>query len=244
MKRREGLREYLGVWKYKGDKSKHKAMITNKDKVVHFLPNSTHLDDIIEYYNLLDDPRETIDLSKDRKHKKGIQFWLKKLNALTTPLITTTPTTTPTTPVPVTLDPITSAPTTMSPTKATGNPTTVAPTKSTDPTTGAPTVCENNLDFRVNKKNERSCNWVCIRESRRTNLCKRTQVFRACPISCGLCCADDPKFTFKTETKPHPDKDCVWIAKKYMRRKRYCNKLNIKKVCLFTCSNCYNLVKV
>jgi len=80
--KKKGLRNYLGVWNYNGDKPKHEAMITNKYKVVHLLPNSTHPDGIVEYYDLKVDPGETTDLSKNRKHKKGIQRLMKKLDEL------------------------------------------------------------------------------------------------------------------------------------------------------------------
>ena len=194
--KKKGLRNYLGVWLYNGEKPQEEAMITNKYKVVHILPNSTHPNGTVEYYNLLDDPGETIDLSKTHIYRNRMQFLLKNLNALTTPLSTATPTMH----VPMTLAPIASAPTAMPPTKVTGNPTIVMPTKSTDPPTGAPT--------------------------------------------CGLCCADDPKFRFKTFDYPHPDKDCAWVTKRYMRKKRYCNNLNIKIVCLFTCDNYLAMAEV
>merc|ERR1711957_1046761 len=102
---------------------------------------------------------------------------------------TAAPTAAPTTPAPT--SPPTSSPTTLAPT-------TSAPTETTDAPTGAPTVCENDLTFRVNGIAKKSCNWAILKNKRRKNLCKRIDVNPACPVACGACCADDSTYTFTT----------------------------------------------
>ena len=61
-----------------------RAIINHKEeKVIHFLPNNTHPDGIVEYYNLKNDPGETKDLSTEKQYRKRIRRLLKKLNMLT-----------------------------------------------------------------------------------------------------------------------------------------------------------------
>jgi len=81
-KKKEGLRNTLGVWNYKGGKPKREAMLTNRYKLVHFPPNCTYPDGIVEYYDLKADPGEKRDLSKKRHHRKGIQLLMNKLDEL------------------------------------------------------------------------------------------------------------------------------------------------------------------
>jgi len=57
-------------------------MITNKYKVVHLLPNSTHPDGTVEDYDLKVDPGETTDLNQNWWHKKGIPHLMRKLDEL------------------------------------------------------------------------------------------------------------------------------------------------------------------
>jgi len=102
-----------------------------------------------------------------------------------------------------------------------------------------PTVCESDPDFRVDKKEKKDCGWVSKKGdkgNRRKNMCTRDDVLLSCPVACGLCCADDADFTFKTDSKKK--KNCFWIRKKYKKRKEYCDKAKVNAVCADSCRSC------
>ena len=67
---------------------------------------------------------------------------------------------------------------------------------------------------------------------------KKTVILKACPVACGVCCADDPTYVFETDREEYPAQNCAWIAKKFEARKRYCDKKMIKAACPLTCDNC------
>jgi len=117
----------------------------------------------------------------------------------------------------------------------------VAPTSApATAVTTAPTVCESDLDFRVNAKKERSCNWVIAKDSRRKKFCKNKNVNSACPVACGICCADDPVYEFKTNAEMNAK--CAWIGMNYVKRKKYCDQNKNKSACPLTCDNCQDPV--
>jgi len=88
------------------------------------------------------------------------------------------------------------------------------------------------------------CVWVGRKGdngSRRQERCNREDVPIACPIQCGLCCADDAKFSFELDNGE--TQDCAWIKFKYLKRKDFCDRAQIKSACALTCNNCLGPVK-
>jgi len=67
-------------------------------------------------------------------------------------------------------------------------------------------------------------------------MCARADVVEACPSACGVCCADNPDFTFKAEYGKK--QTCAWITKKPGRRMDECTKPKVKAACQLTCDNC------
>ena len=68
------------------------------------------------------------------------------------------------------------------------------------------------------------------KKKRQKNLCKKDSVLDACPVTCGLCCADSDTFKFKNKT-------CKWIAE-VPKRIKLCKISRIKVECVKTCDNC------
>merc|ERR1711957_845313 len=102
----------------------------------------------------------------------------------------------------------TTSPITVAPTGApTAAPTTAAPTGApivaTTVATDAPTVaCDIDTAFRVNGKTDKDCLWVIKKgpdSGRVAKMCTRSDIKEACPSACGVCCGDDPLYTFDTE---------------------------------------------
>lgn len=84
------------------------------------------------------------------------------------------------------------------------------------------------------------CLWVGRKGdagSRRQEKCNREDVSLACPIQCGLCCADDATFNFVLDNGQ--TKDCAWIKFKYLKRIDFCDRVQIRTACAYTCNNCF-----
>merc|ERR1712012_199329 len=130
----------------------------------------------------------------------------------------------------------------MAPTMAPTLAPTMAPTMATTmaPTTAAPTVtCDVDPDFRVNGKAKKDCTWVYKKgpdSNRFAKMCARADVIEACPSACGVCCADNPDFTFTAEFGK--TQDCAWIAKQPDKRLDECENSKVKSACMLTCGNC------
>jgi len=100
-------------------------------------------------------------------------------------------------------------------------------------------TCEVDTSFRVNGKAKKDCTWVLKKgfdSPRYAKMCARNDVIAACPSACGLCCADNPDFTFTAEFGK--TQTCAWIAKKPGKRLDECESPSIKAACQLTCSNC------
>lgn len=151
-------------------------------------------------------------------------------------VVTNTPTGAPVkgqTPVP------TKAPT-RQPTSTPTKPPTQLPTMSSSKPT---IVCENNYDYSVaGKPTEADCNWVGKLNDRRNVECQKPATFRNCPVTCGVCCEDDPNFFILTN-RDQSRKKCTWIGKQPNRVRRYCEENNngalVKSRCHVACSNCF-----
>merc|ERR1712037_747744 len=126
-----------------------------------------------------------------------------------------------------------------------------APTVSTDAPTSSPTTCVQNSEWRKGGDPKKHCEWVMNsnKENRRQRLCQKNGVRNNCPVSCGLCCADNAGFTFLLQQRDEYDnirepEDCEWIGKQFDKRQRYClpgqEKISkyVKFGCAKTCDLC------
>ena len=60
--------------------------------------------------------------------------------------------------------------------------------------TASAAKCTNSGSFKIEGF---SCMQIRNKEDRRAAYCKLASVSSSCPQACGLCCEDDPDFTFK-----------------------------------------------
>jgi len=124
-----------------------------------------------------------------------------------------------------------------------------SPKTSSPTTTPSPTpYCKNRDDFRIDDDDEKSCKWVRNKNWRRTRDCKRPDVNFNCPISCGVCCEDDPGYMLERDFDNEP-RDCAWIAKQPdVRTDNYCDTYNngqmVRDACPKTCGLCKNYISV
>lgn len=154
---------------------------------------------------------------------------------------TTTPTRAPVkgqTPVP------TKAPTSL-PTSTPTKPPTQQPTMSSSMPT---IVCANDYNYSVaGKPTDANCQWVGETNDRRQEECVKPATFNNCPVTCGVCCEDDPDYNIVTNWE-QKDKRCGWIGSQTNRIRRYCNEINngalVKSRCHVACNNCFTDDKV
>ena len=148
-------------------------------------------------------------------------------------------------------NPPTSAPVkgqTPAPTKAPTKQPTSTPTK---PPTELPTmsssrptiVCENNYNYSVaGYPSDADCAWVGSDNDRRRRECQTLETFRNCPVTCGVCCEDDPGYRILTNWQ-QKEKSCRWIGQQTNRIRRYCTKQNngalVSSRCHVACNNCF-----
>ena len=118
-----------------------------------------------------------------------------------------------------------------------------------------PSPCLNSDDYRYPGENKsgqtvlRSCSNIRIKETRRQTLCLLSEVRTACPQTCGLCCEDDPTFSFPMKKEAKSQK-CTWIAKNNVsvRQAEYCTikdtvgSTTIRNMCPKSCNFCKTLV--
>ena len=109
--------------------------------------------------------------------------------------------------------------------------------------------CENDSLFSFiqiakngNTDKVRNCAWVRNKESQREKFCEFQDIEVHCPISCGICCDDNPFFTFILPDQPdNQRKTCRWISKN-ASRKQYCNTFNngrmVQDACPKACDFC------
>lgn len=105
--------------------------------------------------------------------------------------------------------------------------------------------CNNNSTFLHNEEDLKStCTWIRWNEQRRQTLCQHENTRIQCPISCGVCCADDEEYTFNDDFSSRTvSRDCKWIESSSMKRKeKYCNKHKngrmVRDACPKSCNFC------
>jgi tetratricopeptide (TPR) repeat protein len=116
------------------------------------------------------------------------------------------------------------------------------PTVSPSPTMDLLGTCVENHDFQITHDGaDYSCKSIRNKEDIRLALCPTPDVRVACPISCGLCCADDESYMFETPLKNQ--RGCEWINNKLeTTKKKLCLKHRLDRfiydACAKTCHSC------
>jgi len=104
-------------------------------------------------------------------------------------------------------------------------------------------TCSNDAEYRYDNGSKKSCAWLMDKPWLRKRHCAIEEVINACPISCGLCCEDDPSFTFTTSA--HKKQDCAWLAEdRAVRESKLCGNRSIRNNCALTCDNCQYRINV
>jgi len=104
-------------------------------------------------------------------------------------------------------------------------------------------ACVNNNESKINVgKGKKTCAWIGRNNARRFNLCAQRLVRIQCPTTCGLCCENDPVFTFTSDSGKK--KNCAWIAKQVSRKEKYCPQEQISSRCPeeTACNSCQSNV--
>lgn len=104
-----------------------------------------------------------------------------------------------------------------------------------DPTPAPTIYCVDDPDFRNNKG--KKCPWV--RPLKRQNKYCGAWIYRTrCPLSCGLCCNDEPNFTFIKKKV----RTCSFIedtGKYKLCKKKLPDGSRVRDHCARTCDNCF-----
>jgi len=92
-----------------------------------------------------------------------------------------------------------------------------------------------------------TCEYLKGNELLRQMLCSDDAVRDACPISCGICCADHPtkKFGWASENQGWVKKPCDWLtadATKTDNRLKKCDETKAGSLCSLSCNACLNEV--
>lgn len=112
-------------------------------------------------------------------------------------------------------------------------------------------ICENSETFTKEVDGVlRYCKWFRFKEFRRQEFCTEQKVRDNCPQACGLCCEDDPDYTFALSQQTNTIVDCAWITKNpsriSVRRKNYCDPSvsyggrTIRDACPLSCNFCFS----
>ena len=76
------------------------------------------------------------------------------------------------------------------------------------------TACKNDPDFTIPYEGvAHDCKKIRFKEVKSESLCTDPAVVAACPQTCGICCEDDPDYTFGLAWDNSIMKDCEWILK-------------------------------
>jgi len=102
--------------------------------------------------------------------------------------------------------------------------------------TPAPTefVCTDDHKFRHQDKKKKSCKWIGSKGKRSKKLCKKNNVFSACKIVCGRCCADDLTRTFAAK---EAERTCGWLWSE-SRKREQCTRPKVNAICAASCGRC------
>ena len=111
-------------------------------------------------------------------------------------------------------------------------------------------TCRNNLEWSISEDgNSFECDDIHFAEERRrVKFCGIEEVRTNCPVTCGLCCEDDPNYLFVNNNGVNTD--CEWLVElKWFDRKYFCNTFNnngmmVRASCAKSCSYCKDYVSL
>jgi len=70
--------------------------------------------------------------------------------------------------------------------------------------------------------------------------CKKQKIYELCPITCGICCKDDPNYTSRYKKEK---RNCAWLASENSNGQidKLCEEYgaSIQYGCIATCGYCY-----
>lgn len=111
--------------------------------------------------------------------------------------------------------------------------------------------CEDDVDFKFKNNRKQSCNWIRQYEHRRQEHCSvHSEVRKACPNACGICCQDNDNYSFETTSTKQWNQSCKWLNEigKDHRVGKYCNVYSngqmVKSACQKSCGMCEKEVAV
>jgi len=115
-----------------------------------------------------------------------------------------------------------------------------APLPSAAPSSAPTVTCVNSPTYFFLEE-ERTCAWIDLKGSRRSVYCQNKEVWQNCPLVCGVCCVDDPTFTFQINENTY---DCGWVEQTNTAIS-YCNDdSGVSEACPKLCNNCRQNVVV
>ena len=101
----------------------------------------------------------------------------------------------------------------------------------------AKSVCENDDQYTFTsvwsgdkeRRKSLTCRQLRNKKARRVANCRVDEVRLKCPQSCGICCEDDPTYTFKLKDN-ETFQGCAWLTENKKQKKKrfnkYCTKNN------------------
>jgi len=109
-----------------------------------------------------------------------------------------------------------------------------APNPSASPSSAPTVTCLNSPSYYYLEE-ARTCNWIDMKSSRRKTFCQQKDVWQNCPLVCGVCCEDDPTFSFYVNAFRY---DCGWVEQSNTGI-TYCNDdSGVFEACPKSCNNC------
>ena len=104
-------------------------------------------------------------------------------------------------------------------------------------------ACFDNKTYAYGDDETQNCNWLRNQDDRE-ELCVEEEVFLNCPVSCAVCCEDDPTYTFLS-LKKVKEFNCESLDKK-VKKEKYCNLFRngqmVRNGCPKACSHCIKAV--
>lgn len=96
-------------------------------------------------------------------------------------------------------------------------------------------VCRDNTEYLLNGL--KSCRYIFNKsQERHTALCENTEVLINCPVTCGVCCADDPTFEYSVESSL---RSCSSVSTNPTDCDLYVNRTRVKFGCPLSCGTCH-----
>lgn len=115
------------------------------------------------------------------------------------------------------------------------------------PTTVTSKLCFNNDTYTYHSIKNLTCKKIRINDDRRQVLCKRKKVRLNCPQTCGLCCDDNPNYSFVIPTSSDAI-TCADISDSKLLKKQLCNKYfkqsMVRNECPDACDFCQIKVEI